>query len=237
MNNLTIFLCATTVVLIIIVVILASASIRNSNESKKAKEAAQEEIKAARESYESKRRELIEQHIAELSSLRDETARQIQITREHIEARKDVLAQMDEKKLLASIIIALEGYGKRLDRIEQQVSEDQFSAKMTALLQDLTTKINSIADSFTSQIDATASSIEEHLSENDLSEAIDRLRSTVRSISDTLDQVQEDTNSIRYSVSENMYYSIPSELKSIRWAVDEAKDAAESAKSAIEMQN
>ena len=214
------------------------------------------EIAATHTACENKIALIRQEHALQIIQIRQDYEMQIQSMREKIENRKAVLLKMDEKELLANIMIALDGYGNRFDRIEKQFTNEEITEKMTQSLQEVTTKINSIKGALITQIDAMNSSIKRSLNDSNLMQRMDNISSDLNSLSSDLDAISSDIDDIKSSVSNYDNYdsissnidsiqsdvsSIESDVSSIRYDIDtikdvtnEIKDIAESARYAAE---
>lgn len=185
--------------------------------------------------------------------MRDEYDEKIRKMKEDIESRKEVLNNMSEKELLISVMIALDGYGSRIERLENASGYEEVANQVNALIPNITDKLEHMADDIIKKMESY--NILKQI--GDIQSKIDDIQYTVcneayknDSIPDAIDSLQSDisfmkTNidDIRSSVCDRHTYdslassidSISSELWSIRSACEDAKSAAESAQNAIEI--
>lgn len=210
-----------------------------------ARQKAASEIAAARSSFEKEKRAMNEQYNKNIDRIRYECEIQIQHVKEDIESDKRTLSAMNEKELLANIMIALNGYGSRFDRIEKHLTDDQLTERVNRLFGEVSAKINEFKRDLTEQIDEMNNSIESSLRDTDLINTMEEISSKIESISSSVFNIENevsDISSIRSTVDDIQtsvsdkysYDSLASNIDEVLSAVNEAKDAAESAKDAAE---
>ena len=107
--------------LIIVIVFLYINCTRLNEEITKIKMQAELRVSETYKKCEKEKQELINKYNLEISTLLRKHEKQIQQIREEIENRKSVLSQMSEKELLANVMIALDGYSTRFERLESQL--------------------------------------------------------------------------------------------------------------------
>lgn len=255
-------------------------------------------------SFEKLKKEIAAQHSAQLSMIRQECSQQIRQMQEYIETRKDILFKMSDKELLVNVMLALEGYSKRFERLEHDLSYNQITDKIEKMSSDVVKAVDSYEESLnshiedihkavsskvddlniinqindiktnTSAIENTVESLKNIIIEdsnelNSISSIVediqsdvgdiasnlsyysrfDDLDSKIETISSEVSSVHSDVDDIKTSVSDKYSYdslassidSISSDVSSIRSDIDsimsvasDAKDAAESARDAIE---
>jgi uncharacterized protein YoxC len=204
------------------------------------------------ESYENDKKSLSEKYAREADALRRECARQIQHAKEDIENRKQELSRMSDKELLANVMIALNGYGSRLDRLEQHLTDDQITARMSRLLQDVTVKIQGITETLTGQINEMNESIQDSLNDSDLKSRLDSMGDNLDEMASDIEEIKSsvgDGSSSNYDISDIKskveeihesvcdkynYDSVARGIDDLLSAVNEMKDTAEYAKRAAE---
>ena len=156
--------------------------------------------------------------------------------KEHIESRKEILETASEKSLLVDVMMALEGYASRLNRLEERLnvqSIEDASKKINNSIYQLTegmkNQMNRMLVSFTTEIEKLDSDMEEKINSFDIAgsiyELVEKLRNVeekVESISDRIGDYDTDYGSVWGSISE------------VKSAAEDAKSAAEDAKSAAE---
>lgn len=190
----------------------------------------QSDIATVRATCENEIRKLDARHAEELKAIKQECAEQIKRTKEGIESRREVLVKMNEKELLINIMIALDGYGNRFDRVEQYLTDD----RITCLINDITEKINSITGVLEEQMEDMRSSVQRCISDSDLKKEMD-------SISSDLEDLSSDINEIKSNVYNNYYYGndtdiedVKNDINSLRFVIEETKEATENARYAAE---
>lgn len=87
-----------------------------------------------------------------IKMIQQDCAAQIRHVKEDIEKRKEILSQRKEKELLIDVMIALDGYGSRFERIEKYLTNDQISEKISQLMQQVTSQTNNVTGTLTAQI-------------------------------------------------------------------------------------
>ena len=121
-NRITIY---SSLFLILVILFLLVRNKKLKKEAVEAKELADEEIlNVRRECDEEKKQQLIE-HNLEIQTIREECKQSIKYAKEHIENRKSYLLQMSEKDLLTNIMLALDGYSDRFQRVETILENNQ----------------------------------------------------------------------------------------------------------------
>lgn len=131
-------------------------------------------------------------------------------------------------------MIALNGYGSRFDRIEQNLTDDKITVRTSQLFQDITGKINSITNTLIEQIGNM---------NNTISSDIDDIKSSVcngysSDIASDIDDVKGEISSLRYTIDEIYsslsdkydYDSLASNIENIKSVLNDIKDASESAR-------
>lgn len=201
MENTTLIIAGMILTLVVVIVILSLiiSSLRKKNA--RIISQAQSDVASARATCENEKRVLNAKHAEEIDSIRLDCARQIQHVKEDIENDREVLFKMNEKELIANVMIALNGYGNRLDRIEQNLADDQITERIIRLFQDVAVKINN--------------------STNTLTEQIDDIKREISSIEDAVDEIYSSISD-KYS-----YDSLAFNIDNIRIAVNDVKDAIE----------
>lgn len=92
----------------------------------------------------------------------------IRKTQEDIENRKNQLLQMNEKELLVNIMMGLNGYGSRFDRLERHLSNDEIVKATSMLVQTITVKQNELMKFFSQQYDGLKFSVNKNLNDSEL---------------------------------------------------------------------
>lgn len=220
---------------IITVVILSLLIIRTRKEKEQIKINAQSEVSSISESFENEKRALIAKHSAELASVRQECARQIVRVREEIESRKDVLSKMGEKELLTNVILALDGYACRFERIEEKLLDEEIVERVSRKVQEITTILTNMTDALTEQIDEMHISIENSINGSDLVDRISSVSSDVDDIKSEIGSISSGIDEIYTSISDKYSYdSLAASIDTLQHSVGEVKDVAESARYAAE---
>ena len=210
-------------------------------------------------SCELEKKKLISENEARISSLHQEYAKKIQGIREEIESRKEILAKMDEKEMLANVLIALDSYGGRFERIEKQLSAEQIIEDFNKEVKTVTDQFSDLTVKLARQINVASCTISQSLSNSDqvkkiesISSDIDSIRSDIDSIRSEIDSISSDTGSISSDVETiinrvsstygyntidtiaNSVEEIKSDIWSLKSTIEDAKNAAEYAQSAAQ---
>lgn len=183
----------------------------------------QSQMDDLKNAHKSEVEDLCDRHRDEIRSIRQECDKEIQRERERIEGRKELLSQKSDKELLIDVMLALEKYAGRLDRIEQSAShenivqlindtaktviDEMYDCEEDVLNAIGQTDSQSVADAFNASVEEIKSSID--MSSN--SSTIYSIESEIRSVKSSLD-------------------SLRSSLDDVRSAADKAQNTAEEAK-------
>lgn len=112
-----------------------------------------------------------------IETQKSECEKSIQEAKEYIESHREVLSKMDEKTLLANIMIALDGYSQRISRLESALGEEQIAKKLTDIAESTEKKIDGMTTdlldhmrrlNISTKLDEIATSIISHLQEFDV---------------------------------------------------------------------
>ena len=118
-----------------------------------AQKAANTEIESMRVRCENEKRAINDKCNETVISIKKDCERQIQHIKEDIESERATLSKMNEKELLIRIMLALNGYGNRLDRLEQNLADDKVVDRINNLFEKTTTIISGVSDNLIEQID------------------------------------------------------------------------------------
>ena len=125
--------------------------------------------------YEKKMEEMQQNHSTILKQLNEEKVElckeyddRIRHAQEDIEYRRNQLLQMNEKELLVRIMIALNGYGTRFERLEKHLTIDEVSMKVSELVQNITAKQSELEKSFAEQLVELKVSVSNNLNDSEL---------------------------------------------------------------------
>ena len=159
---------------------------------------AEEKVRAANQACEKEKAELNDRKAEEIQSLLQNCELQIRQAREHakeeIESRKSVLSQMADKEMLINVMIALDGYGTRLDRIEKYFTDNKIIEHTNRMFQSTTDKIDMVTKSLAGQLDEMHDSLENSFNESDFKNKIEYICTYMRELdSDTNDKIAEQT--------------------------------------------
>lgn len=181
---------------------------------------AQAEILSARRTFENEKKAMNAQYSQAIVSIRQECERRIQHTREDIESDRRTLSRMNEKELLVSIMIALNGYGSRFDRIEKKLTDDQIVERVNSLFEDVEASIRSFKEDLSEQINDMNDTIQSSLDGFDIISRIDNLSSDIENIESSvsrIDDLSSDIENIKNNVW-NIYSSdVESDVDSIKY--------------------
>ena len=92
----------------------------------------------------------------------------IQHSQEDIENRKNQLLLMEEKELLVRIMMALNSYATRFDRLEKHLSIDEITRKNSELVQNITAKQTELEKSFVEQLVGFKASVNNSINDSEL---------------------------------------------------------------------
>ena len=174
-------------------------------------------------------------HASEIATIKKDYEKQIKETKEAIENRKEILLKMDEKELLADVMIALDGYSGRFERIEKFLTEDVIRERIDGLYQKIESELNEIAQSFTLKIEEMNNAIDSKLDNSVIQNGLNSIEDDVSEINSTVDSISSTVDEIHSSVCDKYSYdSLASEVESLKSSIEEAATAAEEAKSAAE---
>lgn len=138
---------------------------------------AQEKVRSAQYAFEREKDELNTQHRKEINSiLRNyelEKQRVKEQAKEEIESRRNVLSKMDDKEMLTNIMIALDGYGTRLNRIEQYYTDNKIIEQTNRMFQDTTSRIDEVKRSMENQLYDMCNSVDKSFNESDFKNKIE----------------------------------------------------------------
>lgn len=181
-----------------------------------------------------------------IAAMKKECEETVRAAKEYIESHRAVLMQIPERELLADIMIALEGYGGRIERLSAALCQEQINEKLNQLTQTTITKIDSMSETvmshmksldFAKKMDYLTQSIEKYMTAvdeiksemEDVIWAADRSREAADGAKEAAEGAKDAADNAR-SVAEDAKYA----AESSRSAADDAKDAAESARNAAE---
>ena len=162
---------------------------------------AQEIVKSVQSACEREKDELNGQHREEINLIlhkcEAEKQRVKDQAKEEIESRRNVLSQMDDKEMLTNIMIALDGYGTRLNRIEQYYTENKIIEQTNHLFQDTTNRIDAIKRSLLGQLDNMYDSVENSFNESGFKNKMEYICTYMQELdSVTNDRITQYTNQL-----------------------------------------
>jgi len=186
-----------------------------------------------------------------IESMKKECEETVRAGKEYIENRREVLAKTPDREILADVMIALDGYAGRMERLSEALSHEHLHEKIDQLTQSTTAKVDQMSEAvmlhlqslnIEGKFDKLAQSMTDRLDSMDVSSHIIDIQNTVdeikTSIDDkysygstaySLDSISSDVSSMKSDVE-----SLKSDIQDAKSAADSARDAAESAKDAIE---
>ena len=227
------------VVFFLIIVILITLLTINSLKDTiaKTKLEASEEISQLQKNFDDEK----ERHKQEIAKIHQDCEKRIYQERERIENRKEILSRMNEKELLSNVMVALEGYSGRFDRIEKKLSDDKLTNNLKLILYDFSTEMNNSVNTISSQIDGIIDSIAEvknfrlENSINNIDYNISELSSDISDISDKVYSIYNNTyDGYSYNTLAENVSSIKSDIEYTKEYSERACRAAESTRDAIE---
>ena len=144
--------------------------------------------------------------------------------KEHIENRREALMEKPERELLADIMIALDGYSGRLERLSQSLSHEQ-----------ITDKIKDITETTAETVHQMSENIIKRMDDFDVAEQINNIKSAVENIQDNIgDQYIHGSLIHSLELMNGKMDSLSNDHISIKNTCMEAKKAAKNAQSAAE---
>ena len=131
--NLYIFFAVVIIILVFVIVLLHSRMVVQK-----------QLLEKNNKDFENQKSQLIMKHQIEIEDLNRLHQKDVDSIKERIETDKRKLEQLSEKELLSSIIIALEGYGSRISRLESlidQQNEETVYTQINEMLQEISESI------------------------------------------------------------------------------------------------
>ena len=170
------------------------------------------DIRLLNQEHDRKIEVLNSQHEQEILDIKKSCEAQITQIKEYIEARKELLKQMSEKDLLVDVLISLDGYGSRMQRLEQSLSSTEIVEKIKQMETEIFNAVQEYIIFMKTQmgeISRSTQSSSKNLSE-ELNMQSDHLIKQLSRISETFKrQIHDSGIQIR-----NAYQSIDSKISS-----------------------
>ena len=225
-----------------------AARLHAESEIASAQKSAKSEIASIRTACENEKQAMSDKCNETINSIRKEYENQIRHVKEDIESNKATLSKMNEKDLLVNIMMALNGYAGRVDRIEQYFTDNPVVDQINRLLVETTKAISDICDDTNESIQSSLNDSDIETKLYNIYSIIDDTRSDVcdtynlcngfgiYDIKDGIDSIQSKVDEIEYSIGQDRNYNSTSfySLDDIMSVVNEIKDIAESARDAAE---
>ena len=184
----------------------------------------QQELSALREEHQRHIEDLQEEYDSRIASIRDAHLVELRKVREHIEERKEVLSAMEDRELLVNIMIALESYAGRMERLEEALRGNEIVNYNSEIMKSAEAEIYGMVHSITEkmrQIEAAASS-------GVFSGQLSHLQSIVDSLSAALSNMKKAVDEIHKQVtSPYLYDTLANTVFSINSTVDDIRSAQE----------
>lgn len=149
-----------------------AARLHAESEIASAQKSAKSEIASIRTACENEKQAMSDKCNETINSIRKEYENQIRHVKEDIESNKATLSKMNEKDLLVNIMMALNGYAGRVDRIEQYFTDNPVVDQINRLLVETTKAISDICDD-------TNESIQSSLNDSDIVTKLDDIYSAI----------------------------------------------------------
>lgn len=157
----------------------------------------------------------------------------LQKQKETIEVQRSVLSSKSEKELIVDVLIALNGYASRLDRLETSLGYD--------IIQE---KIDSFSDNLKTQLNGVNESIDKKLSKLNVVSKLDSLEYEIRKMKNKffddpfglevkIDDIHSNCD-INISSIESKFDIIEENIASLKSATEDARNSADYAKSAAD---
>jgi len=125
----------------------------------------QNQIEEQKNSWANEKQLLLEKHLTEMDSLREECKHVVRHTKEEIENREDVLSKMSERELLVKTMLALDGYADKLARIEMSTAGVMVDVQTSLAINDFTEQIGFMKETITKQLTEVSNDYSKQLSE------------------------------------------------------------------------
>lgn len=195
----------------------------------------------------------------ELAQVKQDCEAQIRQTKEEVNFQKASLEKKKEKEILVDVMMTLNGYAGRLDRLEKHLTEDKIIPRINQLFQDISQKINGMNDFLSRQLDEMNNSLSYSINNSELQQKIDNVRyslerqidnmnySLTESINNTLkntnfDNIEEMLENIESQLTDEddsdsfayVLQDMKSSIDSIYFGIDDIKSAVDDAVSAAE---
>ena len=195
----------------------------------------------------------------ELAQVKQDCEAQIRQTKEEVNFQKASLEKKKEKEILVDVMMTLNGYAGRLDRLEKHLTEDKIIPRINQLFQDISQKINGMNDFLSRQLDEMNTSLSYSINNSELQQKIDNVRYSLErqidnmnySLEESINNTLKNTN---FANVEEMLENIESQLTdeddsdsfayvlqdmkssidSIYFGIDDIKSAVDDAVSAAE---
>lgn len=220
-----------------------------------AQKAAKSEIQSVRATCENEKRAINDKCNETIISIKKDCDRQIRHIKEDIENERATLSKMNEKEILIRIMLALNGYGNRLDRLEQNLKDDRVVDRINNLFEKTTTIISGVSDNLIEQIDIMNDSILRSIYDSSIINKLDEISSAIgETRSDVCDvynlNIEYDMDDVKYKIDtiistvteiqesigngNNYNSSTFYDIDDVMSAVNDTKELAENARDAAE---
>lgn len=166
---------ALLVAAVVAIVLLYRRVQRLKAEVRETEQYAERRVANMREQCQEEMGELADRHSSELAEMRLRHERELQDLREHIESDRAVLLRKNDKDLLVDVVLALEGYGGRIARLEQSLDQGRVSARIDEMSSAVSERINSMAITLEGEVKALRESASQSMSELDVSQVMQKL--------------------------------------------------------------
>ena len=230
-NEISIYVLIIAVLLVLVINLFAVISSKRkeikatkkkaADDVAKAEQKARYEVSAMKTTCDKRINDLIAEHNEEKNAIRLDCANQIKRLKEKIENRKETLSQMSEKELLANIILALDGYAGRLNRIESHLTEDVITKSLALLMKDFAQRIEDISDTLDNQMNDLNYTIQNGFNNSDVLQKLYDIESELEDVSSEVSEIQ---SNVSYGITCNCSSDIDDVkeyVNSIRYTIDE----------------
>lgn len=206
------------------------------------------QLSKEREAFAQKTSALEEQHKQDLVRAKELSQEAIMRAKTYIETKRDILKDLSEKELLVEIMIALGGYGTRLESLEKVFSVDSVlekihnltestHGKLDSMIRDINVRINEIRDSINQNMSVMTESISDKMEviEETIDESLSNydFNALSSNVSDIKSAIENMTNEYEYGTLASKLCYVESTVGNIESTVDNIESKVNSVESDV----